>query len=58
MYQTNELKDEPLRSNHMIFGYALANVANDASKEMDEDEKHSATVNRRLECISTINAHL
>ena len=38
-YQTDELEDEPLTPNHhMIFGYALPNIASDITKEVDDDE--------------------
>ena len=60
-YQTDELESEPLTPNHMIFGYALPNIANDANdanEEMSDDEESSARVNKRLKYVSTIKAHL
>ena len=57
-YQTDELKDEPLTPNHMIFGFALPNIASDITKEVDDDKEYSATVNKRLKYVATVKAHL
>ena len=57
-YQTDELKDEPLTPNHMIFGYALPNIASDITKEVNDDKEYSATVNKRLKSVATVKAHL
>ena len=57
-YQTYELEDDPLTSNHMMFGYALPNIASDINTEIDDDENYLATVNKRLKYISSVKAHL
>ena len=57
-YQTDELEDGPSTPNHMIFCYALPNIASDITKEVDDDEEYSATVNKRLKYVATVKAHL
>ncbi len=57
-YQTDELEDDPLTPNHMMFGYALPNIASDKNAEIDDDEDYLAAVNKRLKYISSIKAHL
>eukprot|EP00112_Aurelia_sp_Birch-Aquarium-sp1_P020036 Seg5073.1 transcript_id=Seg5073.1/GoldUCD/mRNA.D3Y31 product="hypothetical protein" protein_id=Seg5073.1/GoldUCD/D3Y31 len=56
--QTDELEEEPLTPNHMMFGYALPNIASDINTEIDEDEDYLAAVNKRLKYISSVKAHL